>query len=99
MNNDKPILLEIDNVRIVRNDPMNLIVERLETNYNKIQKKDITKHQLKGYYSTIQGALRGILHNELLVDENDVKDLKRHLEQVKQVDEKILKALNGAVEL
>ena len=90
---NKETLLEIDNVRIIRNDTLNLAVERLETNYNKIQKKEITSWQFKGYYSTILGALRGIQYNELLIDENSVNDLNAHLKQVEKSNMKIHKAL------
>lgn len=92
---NKKILHEIDNVRIIRNDPLNLAVERLETNYNKIKKKDITSWQFKGYYSTIPGALKGILYNELLIDENSVMDLKEHLKQVEESNEKIIKLIES----
>ena len=94
----KKILLEIDNVRIIRNDPLNLAVERLETNYSKRHKKEFTTYQFKGYYSTILGALKGILYNELLVDENSLTGLESYLKQVEDSNKKILDALEDLSE-
>ena len=93
----KPVLVEIDNVRVVRSDALNLAVERLETtkSYNKKKEKweENTSWQFKGYYSTIAGALKGIVNKELLINENSLTDLKSYLKEVEWANKKIYTAL------
>ncbi len=87
---EEKVIIEIDNVRIRRNDNLNYVVERLETSYSTRHKKEFTSYQFKGYYGTVAGALKGISYQELLIDENSVTDLKSYLEQVMESNEKIL---------
>lgn len=93
--NNKEILLEIENIRIVRNDPLNLTLERLETTYSARYKKEFNSYQFKGYFSNILSALRAIQSKELLIDENNVMDLEGYLKQVQESNDKILKSMEG----
>lgn len=79
----KPVLIKIDNVRIVRYNDMNLSVERLELlPAKKFMGVDYPEHEdwvFKGYYSTKQGAMRGILNHNLLDKEERVLQLEEVL--------------------
>lgn len=54
----KPIIMQIDNVRIGKWDDQNYFIERKETYWNPKDKKEITDYRFKGYYSTILKALQ-----------------------------------------
>lgn len=89
----KPIILEIDNVRIRRWDDQNLFVEREETYWNPKEKQQTTGYRFKGYYYTVSACLREIARKELLIDENNSHDLKSVLNQIEISNQKIVDAI------
>ncbi|GAQ18007.1 hypothetical protein OPHB3_1946 [Oceanobacillus picturae] len=91
----KPIIMEIDNVRIRKWDESNYFIERLETYWNPKEKKETTDYKFKGYYSTVSACLKAISSKGLLVEEKDVSDLESHLKEVEQSNAKLMKALEG----
>lgn len=95
---NKPVLIEIDNVRVVRWDNDNLAILRYEQRYNRKEKKYISGWQFKGYYSTLRNSLRAIVAKELLTDKNNSMALNDHLKQVERIynliDKKIEEEVN-----
>lgn len=81
--NKKPVLIQIDNVRIVRYNDMNVVLERLELLPAKtVMGVDYPEHEdwiFKGYYGTKYGALQGILGHNLLDKEERVLQLEEVL--------------------
>lgn len=91
------IITQIDNVRIIRRDDLNFVVEREETteNFNPKLRKKVknTSYRFKGYYGTIAGALKAIHRNGLLIDENSCSELEDALEQIKMSERKVVEAV------
>src|SRR5690625_260894 len=86
-------ILQIEDVRVTRNDPHNLKLERLEKKYNPKTKKETNSFQFKGHYSTICNVLKAIQYKELLIDENNVNDLNGILKEIKRSNEIISKKI------
>ena len=95
MSKEKKVLMNIDTVRIIEHDPMNVVVERLEQVINPQTKEATDKWAFKGYFSSIVSALQSITKNELLIDKNAVSDLETYLKQIEASNEEIMKALQG----
>lgn len=93
MSKEKKVLMTIGPVRIVENDPLNIIVERLEEVTNPVTKEKYNKHVFKGYFSSIVGALTAIVNKEWLIDRNAHSDLKSYLKQVQDSNNLILEEL------
>jgi len=91
---NKPIILEIDNVRIRKWDEQNYYIEREETYFNPKEKKDITDYRFKGYYSTVLGALESIHLKGLLIDNDSIGDLTDVLEQVMDSEKRVVDAIS-----
>jgi len=89
----KQTLLQIDNVRIREHDSYNLVIERCETTYNPFKKEETIGYQFKAYASTVTVALKLIMMKGLLIDKESVSDLKGHLKQVQDSEQKILDKL------
>lgn len=90
---NKNVVLDIDNVRVIRNDPLNLSVERLESSYSTKHKKEVSSYRFKGYYSNILKAVQAIQSKELLINEKSITDLKSYLEQVQESNDKLYEAV------
>lgn len=91
----KPILMTLDNVRIIDTDDLNVTVERLETYYSPRDKKDITSWRFKGHYGSVLKALRGIVRNEWHIDRNGLNELESYVERIEKSNAKILKAVGS----
>lgn len=78
--NKKPVLIEIDNVRIVRYNDMNVVLEKLELLPEKtVMGVTYPEHEdwiFKGYYGDKYGALAGILNHNLLDKEDKVLQIE-----------------------
>lgn len=78
--NKKPVLVEIDNVRIVRYNDMNVVLERLELLPEKtVMGVTYPEHEdwiFKGYYSNKYSAMKGILNQNLLDKEDRILKLE-----------------------
>ncbi|MCR1834997.1 hypothetical protein NSA56_11380 [Oceanobacillus caeni] len=90
---EKQVILTIENVRIKEYDNMNVTVERYEEVYNQKEKKTENKWRFKGYSKGILSALLFIQRNELLIDKNTVSDLKAHLKQVKDSNNRLIESV------
>lgn len=94
----KPIILEIDNVRIGRWDDNNLFVEREETTRSYDREKKVwmenTGYKFKGYYSTLAQALSAIHAKGLLINENSISDLTDVLKQVMDSEKRVVDAIS-----
>ncbi|GGJ48895.1 hypothetical protein [Virgibacillus salexigens] len=84
MDKVKKTILEIENVRVIEHDDLNLAVERYETYYNPKTKKEKSGWRFKGYAASILGAIQLIHNKELLIDQEAVTDLSSHLNEVKR---------------
>lgn len=97
---EKEVLIQVDErVRIVRSDSQNVEVQRLESNYNPKRKKHVSTYQFKGFHSTIESALRGIVRKELLIDDSKVSELEDYLKAIrleKELIEQSIQSLKGA---
>ena len=87
--------MEIENVRIINYDQLNVMIERYEESFNKSKNETTMKWRFKGYKKTILDALKFIARNELLIDKNAISDLKSYLEQVEKSNQKILEIKKG----
>lgn len=89
----KPVILTIDNVRIIRDNPLNVAVERLEDVYFAREGTTTKKWRFKGFANSILSALHFIQHKELLIDYNAVTDLKSYLKLVEESNKKLIDKL------
>lgn len=87
---NKPILLEIDNVRIRRWDDKKCFIERGETYFSPKDKSEITNYKFKGYSGTVFEALRSIHTKGLLVSENGKQSIESLLEQIELSEKNII---------
>src|SRR5690606_28595341 len=94
---NKPIILEIDNVRIRKWDDQNYFIERKETYFNPKEKAETIGYKFKGYYPTVFKALKAISDKELLVNEKAISDLKSYLNEVTWSNMKVIFAIENAV--
>lgn len=90
----KKALIDFETVRIVEADDLNVLVERLEKSVHPTSKAVSEKWRNKGYYRTIQAALRAIVRNELLIDKDVVEGLESYLNEVVKSNNKVLKILD-----
>lgn len=86
----KPVILTIDNVRIIKFNEMNLAVERYEEVFIPKNKQKEMRWVFYGYKSTVLGALKFISRNELLVNESQISSINDYVKQVKESNNKIL---------
>jgi len=93
--NNKPVIMEIDNVAIVRDNRENLAIYRLENVYSPFDKKNKDSYQFKGFYPSVLACLKAIQYKELLINENDCTSLERYLKQVQESNEKLIRALEA----
>lgn len=93
MKKEKNVLMQIDNVRVVEYDSLNVKIERFEKVINKREGKEIDKWTFKGYSKSIMTALEAILRNELLIDKNSVSNLESYLNEVRRSNEEIKRAI------
>src|SRR5690625_2628764 len=93
--NNKPIQIKIGPVAIVRDNSQNMAIYRMESVYNRFEKKSNNSYQFKGFYSSVLACLKAIQYKELLIDENEYTDLESYLKQVEKSNEKLIKVLEG----
>lgn len=90
---EKDVLLTIGNCRILRNDPLNVTVERLETSFNKKDQTEKNVWRFKGYSGTFLGALQMIWSKGLLTNETNLRGLENHLNEVRKSERLVLSAI------
>ncbi len=89
------VLIQIGDVRIVRSDDKNVMLERNEWAINPKTKREKRVWKFKGFYATFSKALQAIVTKELLLNENSLDSLKAHLKQVEESNQKVSDALEG----
>jgi len=91
----KPVVLKIDNVRVVRFNNMNYAVERYEDTFVPQTKQYEKRWVFKGYGSTILRCLEIISRNEMLINLDEINHLKDYKNQVVESNNKILSIVKG----
>lgn len=86
----KTVVLEIDNVRVIKFNELNYAVERFENVYIPTKKQSEMRWVFHGYTNTVLSALKLISRNELLVDETDISNMEDYLKQVLESNNKII---------
>lgn len=84
--------IELDNKHRLISDSMNYIIEETKVVKDGDRKGEEYKVSV-GYYSTLQGALKG--YKELKIRTSDAKTINEILEVVKETDNKINEILGG----
>lgn len=92
---EKPILVDLGSIRIVRTDDQNVSVERLEKGTSPITKETSERWRTKGHYATILSALRAVSTNEWLIDQDAVHDLESYLNEVQKSNSALEEAFMG----
>ena len=88
---ERKVLHEIDNVRIVEYDQLNVMVERYEEVHNPVSKESTMRWRFKGYYPNVKRALKGILDKCYLIDNEAVADAQKMLERIKELEKRLEK--------
>lgn len=96
MAEEKKILIDLGNVRIMEYDAMNVKIERLEEVRNPVTKEINTKWTFKGYSRTILTALESIQKNELLINKNVISGFETYLNEVINSNKKLIDAISSA---
>lgn len=94
---EKPILIDLGSIRIVRTDEHNVSVERLEKGTSPITKETTERWRTKGHYATILRALRAVSTNEWLIDQDAVYSLESFLNEVQKSNSALEEAFEGLV--
>ena len=90
---EKKTIIEIENVRIKEYNEMNVMIERKETYFNPLEKKEVSGWKFRGYSTDILAALKSIHNKGLLINTNAITDLENHLKEVDKANKVILDAL------
>lgn len=85
-----------DTVKIQEYDAYNFAVLVLTDGVNPKTKEVTQNWKLDGYYTTVRGALTGILKHDLLVDMNKVNTIRNYQEETRKAFALIQKQLEGA---
>ena len=93
---EKWVLHVTDTVKIEEQDSYGFMVTKLTEGYNNKTKEATSTWRLGGYYSTVRGALEGILHKDLLVDLNQVTTIRGYQEETRKAFKIIQKQLDGS---
>lgn len=89
----KPVILEIDSVRVIRFNNINLAVERLEDVYIRIKKVTEKRWVFHGYSDTILSALRLISRKELLIDETSISGINDYVKRIEESNARLLEEM------
>lgn len=90
---EKPVLLTVGNIRIVRFDDMNVAIERLEEGIKPVTKEVVYNYRFKGYCDTVLKALEAILVNDWLVDESDISSAKGYVKRIEESNAELLEVM------
>lgn len=78
-----------DELRAYRSDERNITLEKLATGLNPKTKKPASSWGTLGYFKTYRSAIRWIVRNDTIVDEEIIKDLQDYLREIERVHEEI----------
>lgn len=78
-----------DELRAYRSDERNITLEKLATGLNPKTKKPASSWGTLGYFRTYRSAIRWIVRNDTIVDEEIIKDLQDYLREIERVHEEI----------
>lgn len=86
----KPVVLTLDDVRVIRFNEYNLSVERYEDVYIPTKKQTEKRWVFYGYSNTILSALQMISRKELLINETQITNLNDYVKQVEKSNTRLL---------
>lgn len=78
-----------DELRAYRSDERNITLEKLATGLNPKTKKPASSWGTLGYFRTYRSAIRWIVRNDTIVDEEIIKNLQDYLREIERVHEEI----------
>jgi len=78
-----------DELRAYRSDERNITLERLATGVNPKTRKTTTSWSTLGYFRTYRSAIKWIVRNDAIVDDEVVNDLQNYLREIERVHEEI----------
>lgn len=78
-----------DELRAYRSDERNITLEKLATGVNPRTKKPASSWSTLGYFRTYRSAIRWIVKNDTIVDDEITKDLQDYLREIERVHEEI----------
>lgn len=84
------VLVSFENIRVIRFDALNLVIEKLEEVTRVATGKVEQEWKFYGYYGTIKKALDIILVDELLVNEKEVSSLESFNAEMTKAQNKVL---------
>lgn len=90
MTKERPVIIQVDNVRIVRWNDMNVCIEREESYYNPLDKAYKKGWRVKGYYSDVNKALAAVNSKGLLVDLNGKESINDWIKAMSDGTDKIV---------
>lgn len=85
-----------EGVKIQQHDTTNFTILQLTDGVNNVTKEKTSNWKIIGYYSTVRGALEGILHKDLLVDLDKVKTIEDYQNETHKAFKEIQKQLDGS---
>lgn len=91
--NEKPVIKQIGDIRIVRDNAQNVAIERFETRKGFQRKGEIQSWSFVGFYSDVFAALRAIHMKGLLINENSISDIKNLVKQLEESEKRVLQAI------
>lgn len=78
-----------DELRAYRSDERNITLEQLSKGVNPRTKKPSSSWSTLGYFRTYRSAIKWVVRNDAIVDEEIVNDLQNYLREIERVHEEI----------
>ena len=78
-----------DELRAYRSDERNITLEKLSTGVSPKTRKPSSSWCTLGYFRTYRSAIKWIVRNDAIVDEQIIKDLQDYLREIEIVHEEI----------
>lgn len=78
-----------DEIRAYRSDERNITLEKVATGISPKTKKPASGWGTLGYFRTYRSAIRWIVRNDAIVDEQIIKNLQDYLREIERVHEEI----------
>lgn len=79
-----------DDLRVYRSDDKNVILERHSKKFSIRDQEEVESWGIVGYFRNIHGALEKIIKNDMLLDENEIKNLDEYVQELRRIREDIM---------
>ena len=79
-----------DDLRVYRSDDKNVILERHSKKFSVRDQEAVESWGIVGYFRNIHGALEKIIKNDMLLDENEIKNLDEYVQELRRIREDIM---------